>query len=220
MLFSGWYLCLINKVEKVEKKAGKMAFFKKVIDKLAGGPPNEKVLEERKNWSFLSRYKSGFCLPVALTVFFLGGYLIGFTLNPVPKYSSLPTLYGEIIGARRASPEFVVRLADGQELNVEWPGAFYLLGNPKTNGPNSWENEILKGCQAKIKYTPMRFVPVEHLRIWELQCQNIQVRVSYDEIIRGFHRSSESYRFIFSLGICFVYIVSFVTFLREKRGHL
>ena len=43
-----------------------MTFFERLIDKLAGGPPNEKVLEERKNWFFLSRYKSGVCLPVAL----------------------------------------------------------------------------------------------------------------------------------------------------------
>jgi hypothetical protein len=60
-------------------KIGKLivALSKASIDKLAGGPPNEKVLEERKSWFFLSRHKWGVCFPLILTLFFLGNYLIG-----------------------------------------------------------------------------------------------------------------------------------------------
>jgi hypothetical protein len=53
-----------------------MTFFERLIDKLAGGPPNEKVLEERKNWFFLSRYSLSICVPIGLTIIILGGTLL------------------------------------------------------------------------------------------------------------------------------------------------
>lgn len=196
-----------------------MAFFERLIDKLAGGPPNEKVLEERKNWFFLSRYKFGVCFPLILTLFFLGNYLIGYSLNPTPIYEDLLDLQGQIISARRTSPEFVVELPNGDKVNMEWPGDYYLLGTPKTNGPYIGDNDALKGCQAKLKYAPMRLVFGEHLRIWELHCQNNGLRVNYRDISARFQGNLKQSKLFFSWCLIFIYILSFFFFLREKRGN-
>ena len=202
-------------------KIGKLiaALSKASIDKLAGGPPNEKVLEERKNWFFLSRHKWGVCFPLILTLFFLGNYLIGYPLNPTPVYDNLSVIQGKVIGEYRASPEFLVQLTNGQNIKMEWPGDYYILGTPKTNGPYIRHDKILNGCQATIKYAPMRFVLSEHLRIWELECQSKGLFVTHGEIVKSFEKNSESYKFIFSWSLVFIYILSFFFFLREKRGN-
>lgn len=198
-----------------------MAFFEKVIDKLAGGPPNEKVLEEREGWFFLSRYSLSICVPIGLTIIIWGGYFIGFVLNPAPRYEDLSVLQGQIISARRTSPEFVVQLANGEKVEMEWPGMFSLLGKaPTSNSPNIDDVRTLKDCQATIKYTPMRFVFGEHLRVWEMACQNTGLQFGYSEIDNGFRghmKNSQSSALEF---LSVVYILSFILFLREKRGHL
>jgi hypothetical protein len=197
-----------------------MTFFERLIDKLAGGPPNEKVLEERKNWFFLSRYKFGVCFPIILTIFLLLNDFVGFTLNPVVEYESLSTLKAQIINIRYATPEFIVQLDNGDKVEMEWPGMFSLVGKaPTSNGPNIGDIKVLKDCQGTIKYAPMRFVLGEHLRIWELHCQNTGLRVSYDQISERFRNSYENSKFINTWALCFVYILSFILFLREKRGN-
>jgi hypothetical protein len=206
---------------KVEKKVEKMAVFRKVIDKLAGGPPNEKVLKERKSWSFLGRHKWGIYVPVGATMIILGGYLIGFVLNPAPKYEDLSDLQGQIISARRTSPEFVVELSNGDKVKMEWPGMYSLVGKePTSNGPYVDDIQTLKGCQAAIKYAPMRFVLGDHLRIWGLHCRNTGLKFGYKEIENEFKRHMDNSQSSALEFLSVVYILAFFFFLREKRGHL
>jgi hypothetical protein len=87
-------------------------------------------------------------------------------------------LQGQIVSARRASPEIVVELASGEKVEMEWPGNYSLIGGIKSNGPLFGDNGVLNGCRAEIKCAPMRFVlGGEHLRIWELRCQSGGVRI-------------------------------------------
>jgi hypothetical protein len=200
-----------------------MAFFKKVIDKLAGGPPNEKALKEREGWFFLSRYKFGLYLPLAFTALFLSGDLVGFYLNPAPRYEDLVLVQGKVISVRAESPEFVVHLADGQNMSMEWPGRFaYFTGKAKihTNGPytEAWNN-MLNRCDVIVKGIPMRGTFTNRFRIWEVDYCN-GIKVDYERINESFIRSKSNSMAINLIIFPIVYILCFILFLRERRGHL
>ena len=200
-----------------------MAFFEKVIDKLAGGPPNEKVLKEREGWFFLSRHKFGVCLPLIITAFFLSSDLVSFYLNPAPRYEDLILAQGKVVNVQAESPEFVVRFPDNKEMSMEWPGTYaYFTGKAKihANGPytESW-NKMLNGCDVIVKGVPMKGTLTRRFRIWEIDyCHGI--RVDYERINESFNVSKRSLLSTLLIILPILYALCFILFLRERRGHL
>ncbi len=176
-------------------------------------------MQHLSNW-LVKKYKVPLDPPIFFTLFYLWHIFVGGAFNPIPKNEELKILHGEIVRARSATPEFIVQLAGGEKVEMQWAAPYLLLDRSTSNGPYLGENKKLLGCQVEIHYDSMRFTLMEHLRIWELNCQNKAIKVSKDAVIERFKENMHALNFGFACVLTFIYILSFIFFLREKRGHL
>jgi hypothetical protein len=181
--------------------------------------PNQKLSRLGKIRAIYKKYKVPLDLPVFLTLFCLWQILVGSTFNPIPKNEDIKVLHGEIVRARSATPEFIVQLANGEKVEMQWPASYVVLDSSTSNGPYAGHNKELLGCQAQIHYDSMRFTFTQHLRIWELNCINKKLQVSSQEIIRDYEKDIEGQKFIWSWFLGFIYICSFIRFLYDRKNH-
>jgi hypothetical protein len=180
---------------------------------------NQKLSRLGKIRAIYKKYEISFSLPVFLTPIFLWQILVGSIFNPIPKQEELKVLHGEITRARSTTPEFIVQLANGKNIEMQWPAWYFFFDGSTSNGPYAGHNKQLLGCQAEIKYDSMQFTFTKHLRIWEINCINKKIQVDNQEIIKIFERNIESQKFIFSCILIFIYICSFIRFLYDRKNH-
>lgn len=121
----------------------------------------------------------------------LGYLLLVDHLNPVPAPTQLLKVAVEVLQVRDRVPHLQVRLVDDSQRGMELPVSAAWLAPLRTAlDVGDWQE--LPGCMGYVLGVPMRWVPGERFRIWELHCGPVhRVYAEFKEAYEAAAREAE-----------------------------
>jgi hypothetical protein len=135
-----------------------------------------------------------------------------------PPFDQLKVVGGTIHTTYEKNPHVILKTRDGVNMEMEFPVFLNTLGQQVPGFDNRYLgqfNRKLVGCDGRVWYD----IPVGTLwtryRIWQVECSNSNLNLSYDVVSKSRDRYFDAAIFVF-----FLMPLGFISiFLRMSRGN-
>ncbi len=193
--------------------------WRRLIDKLAGGPPNQAKLDALKSKRWYDKYMYTIYAFSTCFTFFTVPTAISYQENH--PFSSTPqTLQGLVVRMRENIPHLTVELQDGSIRKMEWPEPIKFQGLYRSYVWSDAEREHLPGCLTTVRGVPPHKVNDTRFQIWELNCSEQAIHLKADQSHNNSYLGINSELLSTLFHISLSYLCVWVVYLREKRGNV